>query len=249
MTFYPLKYLFFIAMISIRYLVVAGLFFYFTQKLWAQRTRTAMVNSKPQFKGQLNHELKFSMVTVLIFALGGLNFIFAKESHWGLIYTDIGEWGMGYFIFSIFLMLILHDWYFYWTHRWLHRKENFGRFHSVHHRSKVTTPFTSQSFHWVESFINMGPSLIFPFIFPLHPTAYIIFTIVAFAYNVYGHGNYDFLPKRWRNHALFRWINSPSNHGYHHDQINGNYGFYTTIWDRAHGTYVNADICADDFKR
>lgn len=94
-------------------------------------------------------------------------------------------------------MLLLNDVYFYWCHRWLHRRGNFGRFHSVHHRSKVTTPWTSQSFHWFETAINVLIAILFPYLFPLHPAAYVIFSFIAFLNNVYGHGNYSLYTNIW----------------------------------------------------
>ncbi|MBC7742543.1 MAG: sterol desaturase family protein [Bdellovibrionaceae bacterium] len=200
-----------------------------------------VVNANPRFKKQIPFEIKQSLVTVFIFALGGLNFVFAKEARVSQIYFDVHEYGWAYFVFSIFLMLMVNDIYFYWTHRLLHRRRFFGKYHSIHHRSKVTTPWTSQSFHWVESVINVFIAVLFPYMFPLHPTAYIIFTFVAFINNVYGHGNHDFVPVSFRNRTPFNLLNSPSIHGYHHENVTGNYGLYTNIWDRLHGTYINPD--------
>ncbi|MBC7741351.1 MAG: hypothetical protein H7061_04085, partial [Bdellovibrionaceae bacterium] len=71
-------------------------------------SQKTVVNANPRFKKQIPFEIKQSLVTVFIFSLGGLNFVFAKEARVGQIYFDVHEYGWAYFVFSIFLMLMVN---------------------------------------------------------------------------------------------------------------------------------------------
>jgi lathosterol oxidase len=233
------KYLSIVALVFIRYWIVAYGYYLISWKLLSHKIKKFRVNLNQPFEGQLRYEVIFSLITTLIFAVGGTFFIAAKQNQWGLIYHDFNDFGLPYWIFSVIAMLLINDVYFYWTHRWLHSSFLFFKVHYVHHKSRVTTPMTSQSFHFFESLVNVFVVLLFPFILPIHPSAYITFTFIAFLNNVYGHGNYDFVVDRWKDRFPFKYLNSPSVHGYHHAKINGNFGLYTNVWDRLHGTFVN----------
>lgn len=233
------KYLTIVAILAARYAIIAGGYYLATWITLKKRLTGFVVNSQAIFRGQIAFELKYALLTTLIFGLGGLNFYLAKEHQLGLVYMDIDLYGWGYFYFSIFLMVALNDIYFYWTHRLLHLKPLFSRFHVIHHRSRVTTPLTSQSFHAVETVINVLIAVAFPFMFPIHPKAYLAFTFIAFFNNVYGHGNYDWIREPLRSKFPFNLLNSPTVHGFHHSNVQGNYGLYTNVWDRLHGTYIN----------
>ena len=50
------------------------------------------------------------------------------------IYEDIQERGWLYYFAAFPIMLILHDTYFYWTHRMMHHKLLFNTFHLAHHK-------------------------------------------------------------------------------------------------------------------
>jgi lathosterol oxidase len=233
------KYLIAFAVLGTRYLVIAGGYYLLTWKALKRFIWRFVVNPAEPFEGQIRFELKYGALTTLIFSFSSIHFSLAEEYELGFVYENISDYGWSYWWFSVFLMLILHDLYFYWTHRLLHKKIFFSRFHNVHHRSRVTTPLTSQSFHGFETVVNTFIAIAFPYILPLHPTAYLAFHIIAFLNNVYGHSNYDWIQAPLRNYAPFSLLNSPSVHGLHHQKAHGNYGLYTTIWDRLHGTYIN----------
>ncbi|MBK9295204.1 MAG: sterol desaturase family protein [Oligoflexia bacterium] len=113
----------------------------------------------------------------------------------------------------------------------------YKKVHSIHYLSRQTTPLTSHSFHAVETLVNMSVVFLIPFIIPLHISAYAIFTTLAVLNNVYGHSGYEFWPKSWVLKFPLNLLNLPSVHSWHHEKVNGNFGLYTTIWDRLFGTY------------
>ncbi len=233
------KYFTIVGILAARYVIIAGGYYFTTWVAFKNRLMGFLVNSQSVFRGQIGFELKYALLTTFIFGLGGLNFYIAKEKNLGLVYLDVATYGWSYFYLSIFLMVLINDVYFYWTHRMLHLKPLFSRYHVIHHRSRVTTPLTSQSFHAFETVINVLVAVAFPFMFPIHPKAYLVFTFIAFINNVYGHGNYDWIREPLRSKFPFNLLNSPTVHGFHHSNVHGNYGLYTNIWDRLHGTYIN----------
>jgi len=60
----------------------------------------------------------------------------------------------------------------------------------------------------------------------------LLFTIVAFGINVYGHLGYEIAPKWFRRTWLFEIMNTSVHHNLHHSKFIGNYGLYFRFWDR-----------------
>ena len=129
-------------------------------------------------------------------------------------------------------MLILHDTYFYWTHRLMHHPGLFKTFHRVHHQSTNPSPWASFAFHPTEAIVEGGIFLIFAFSLPVHFLAIFIFMILMTVYNVYGHLGWELYPKSWSKHWFGQWLNTSVSHNMHHQYFKGNYGLYFTFWDR-----------------
>jgi lathosterol oxidase len=66
-------------------------------------------------------------------------------------------------IVSLALMLLLHDAWFYWTHRLMHHPKIFRHVHLVHHRSINPSPWAAYSFHPIEAVIEAGIYLLIVF--------------------------------------------------------------------------------------
>lgn len=84
------------------------------------------------------------------------------------LYDNIDDYGLPYFIFSIFWFLMFIDCGIYWVHRWLHLPFFYRNLHKPHHKWLVPTPFASHAFHWLDGFAQSAPYHIFVFLFPLH---------------------------------------------------------------------------------
>ncbi|CAD7703495.1 unnamed protein product [Ostreobium quekettii] len=76
--------------------------------------------------------------------------------------------GISYLLFVILLLDVLHDTWFYWTHRLLHWKPLYTHVHYMHHRSRSPTAFTGYSFHIIEAAIVFANEIIVCFLFPIH---------------------------------------------------------------------------------
>ena len=89
-----------------------------------------------------------------IFAFVGVGVFTAKKNGFTFLYTEISEFGIGYFILSIIVAILIHDTFFYWGHRLMHHKSIFRYVHKVHHNSTNPSPWAAFSFHPYESVIE-----------------------------------------------------------------------------------------------
>jgi Delta7-sterol 5-desaturase len=86
-----------------------------------------------------------------------------------------------YMLFTVLALDVLHDAWFYWTHRLLHSKALYSSVHLLHHRSTVPTPFTGYSFHAVEAAIVFANEVLVCFLMPVHVGLHRIYHICTTA--------------------------------------------------------------------
>lgn len=230
-------YFFFVEKIGSRYFIVAAMAFVFFYGLLKKRIGYKKIQQRfPQLKDYAR-EIGYSVCTIIIFGFVPLLLIKNKSvvQH-TLYYTTISEYGWWYFFAAFPLLLLLHDTYFYWTHRLMHHKKLFRWFHLVHHHSTNPSPWAAYAFHPLEAVVEAGIFAVFLFIIPVHPLHFYIFFFFMIVYNVYGHLGYELYPKGFSRHWLGKWINTSVSHNQHHQYFKGNYGLYFTFWDRWMGT-------------
>ena len=219
-----------------RYIILASIaflvFYVIQQKNWGFKK---IQRKLPKDQDYLR-EIAYSIITAFIFA--GIGFVvFTKPVlQYTKLYLDIHHYGIGYFLLSILLMILVHDAYFYWTHRLMHHKLLYRFMHKIHHHSTNLTPWAAMAFQPLESVVEGSIIAIIAFIFPVHPLAIGIFLLFMMMYNVYGHLGYELYPKGFSKNVIGKWINTSVNHNLHHQHFNGNYGLYFLWWDRWFGT-------------
>jgi lathosterol oxidase len=218
--------------LSLRFLAFAGtlyLLFY----IWKKRNLLYLkIQQKFPDNKNVLHEIKYSFFTVIIFGLVLIPVMWASKHRYTLIYYPIDKYGYPYYIFSIILMIFVHDAYFYWTHRMLHWKPLFKHVHITHHHSHNPTPFSAYCFHPVEALVEIGIIPLLVFTIPYHVSAIWIFSGYTLILNVAGHMGFEFFPKGFARNKWFKWHNTATHHNMHHRLINCNYGIYFNIWDR-----------------
>jgi len=215
-----------------RYLLFTGLF-YFIFYVWKnQRFWRAKIQQRYPGKKNIFHEIKYSFLTMLIFGMIIVLTIWAGKNGLTKVYTPINKFGYSYFFFSILLMIVLHDAYFYWTHRLLHWKPLFKTVHKTHHLSINPTPFAAYAFHPLEAVVEIGIIPLIAFTIPHNASAITIFSIYSLLLNVLGHLGYELFPKGFARHKLFKWHNTSTHHNMHHRLVKCNYGLYFNYWDR-----------------
>jgi sterol desaturase/sphingolipid hydroxylase (fatty acid hydroxylase superfamily) len=121
-------------------------------------------------------------------------------------------------------------------HRLLHHPKLFKHAHLTHHQSTNPSPWTSYSFHFIEAWTEGAILLVITMILPMHMISILLFVIVGFIINVYGHLGYEVAPKWLRKTFLFEIVNTSVHHNLHHSKFKGNYGLYFRVWDRLMGT-------------
>jgi Delta7-sterol 5-desaturase len=219
-----------------RYLFIAGPAFIFFYILFRTRFQKKRIQLKFPVGKDYLREFTWSVLTALIFSLVAILVNTSYIRPYTLIYSDLGEYGPGYAIFSFAAILIIHDTYFYWTHRIMHHPRIFKFAHLIHHKSVNPSPWAAFAFHPVEAVIEAG--VIFPvvFILPVHYITLLVFMIFMTVYNVYGHLGYEIFPSWFNRHKVFRWLNTSVSHNMHHQYFKGNYGLYFRFWDELMGT-------------
>jgi sterol desaturase/sphingolipid hydroxylase (fatty acid hydroxylase superfamily) len=130
------------------------------------------------------------------------------------------------------LVLVVHDAYFYWTHRWMHAPALFRFFHWEHHKSQAPTVFTAYSFAIPEAIVQGLFGVFYVALFPAAFATLIFFQFVEIIHNLAIHSGVDLFPRTFVTHPRWGWLAGPTYHDLHHRTAKGNYGLYTRFWDR-----------------
>jgi sterol desaturase/sphingolipid hydroxylase (fatty acid hydroxylase superfamily) len=184
---------------------------------------------------QIKSELINSLFTLMISTLTVVLIYFMKGLGLTKIYTDVNEYPKFFAIGGFFIFLFMDDAWFYWVHRLLHHPKIFKYIHRVHHESVDVNPFTSLSFHWVESLLLTIWILPVSLFFPMYVPAFGLLQIWGLFDNIKSHLGYEFFPSWW-NKSIGKLLTSSTHHNMHHSKFKGNYGVHFRIWDRLFGT-------------
>lgn len=192
-----------------------------------------VLDPRPLAPGQLRREMAQSGVSILVFGLGMIFPWGLLQLGWAHLDPDAGGRQIA---LEVLALVAWNDVHFWINHRLLHAKW-LRRFHLAHHRSVVTTPFATYSFHPIEA-IMLGNVILLPMV--VHDFSFwSLFTVPLFSlfFNCVGHANYDFFPRVSYAH----WFAASRRHHLHHACYNGNYGFQFTFMDRLFRTRLQAD--------
>jgi sterol desaturase/sphingolipid hydroxylase (fatty acid hydroxylase superfamily)/uncharacterized protein (DUF2147 family) len=185
---------------------------------------------------QLATEFLFSLRSIALFSTVGFGLFMAEQAGF-LPGPDLAaSWGWPWFVISLVLMIVVHDAYFYWTHRLIHHPRVFRRMHLRHHRSNNPSPFTAYSFDLSEAVVNVT---FVPLWMTLVPTDWAVtgfFMLHQIARNTLQHSGYEIMPARRDGRPMFDWFTSVTHHDLHHAEAGSNYGLWFTWWDRLMGT-------------
>lgn len=230
-------YLFFaLFMIPARYFVIAGFFYFLFYYLKKEGWIHLKIQKAFPSSSIIRTEIFYSSVTMLIFSIIALLIFNMYWSGYTLLYLEIDKYGAPYFIFSTFLVMMIHDLYFYLTHKMMHHKKIYPIVHQVHHISLNPTPWAAFSFHPIEAFIQIAWIPIVIMIVPIHFLSIAIWVMYMMLFNVIGHLGYEFFPKNFINSAFGKIFFSSTFHNMHHKRNNCNYGLYFIFWDKIFGT-------------
>lgn len=190
-----------------------------------------VLDPRPLNPHQRRHEIAAASLSVLIFGVGLLLPWGLIKLGWARVELQAPAWRVA---LECGVLLVWNDVHFYANHRLLHHRLLFRRFHWPHHRSVVTTPWSTYALHPLEAML-LGSVLIPPMLlWPFSLAALVALPVLSLAYNSLGHANYQALPVGWR------WLSNARSHHLHHACFRGNYGFLFTFMDRWLGTALPA---------
>jgi len=218
--------------IFLRYVLFAGIGHYWLRRFFRDRE----LHSLEQVATQARKEMVWSAITSLIFAVFGAVLVILWQNGWTKLYTDLSAFPLWYLPLSLVLYLFLHETYYYWLHRWMHRPKVYRLVHKVHHDSTETNAHTAFSFHPLESVLQ---ALIIPVLLlfiPLHVYLLVALLAIMTVSGTLNHLGYEIFPKGWARHPLAKWLIGATHHDQHHKRFRFNYGLYFTFWDRWMGT-------------
>ena len=186
---------------------------------------------------QMRREIGWSLASAAIYGIpAGIVAWGWQAQGWTRIYEDIDAWPLWYWPVSVFLYLIAHDAWFYWTHRWMHRPRWFRIAHAVHHASRPPTAWAAMAFHPVEALTGavVIPALVF--VIPIHVGALGLVLAIMTVMGVTNHMGWEVFPRFVHSGPLGGWLITASHHQRHHAEYGCNYGLYFRFWDRLCGT-------------
>ncbi len=218
------------------YFLFAGCAWLLFDVLLVRRLRRRRIAQEPHRLAQMRRELLYSLRSMAVYGVMGGLIAFLALSGWTQIYMRVEKYGWTYFVISIGLMILLHDAYFYWTHRLMHDRRLFRRFHATHHQSTNPSPWAAYSFSVGEAAVQAGIAPLVFLLMPTHPAAFSLFMIWQITFNVFGHCGYEIWPRWFLHSRLGKILNTPTHHAMHHERFRGNYGLYFNFWDRLMGT-------------
>ncbi|MFD2513031.1 sterol desaturase family protein [Pontibacter locisalis] len=232
----------FYLLLALRYVLIAGLAFLIFYVLMPKRLLARKVQALFPKQKDYVREVGYSFFTFLVFALVGVVISSKAVLPYTQIYSSISDYGWDYFMLSVVLALLLHDTYFYWTHRLMHHPRLFKLFHLTHHKSTNPSPWAAFAFSPLEAVVEAGVIVFIVLLIPIHKYAILLFLLLMTIYNVYGHLGYEIYPARVVNSRLGKWLNTSTSHNMHHKYFKGNYGLYFRFWDELlHTTHPHYD--------
>ncbi len=181
------------------------------------------------------NEIFFAAINLAVsaFVLGGV----AKFlQHQGIIQFNDAPTSPWVVAVEYALYFFGFDAYFYWLHRLMHTHPIYEWVHKIHHRSMSPNPLTTLSVSPLESFINGGFVPLFTALLTIHSSTMALITPTNIIMGFYVHSGIEFFPSWWNKSWLTKWFITATFHDQHHRFFKGNYGGYTTIWDRLCGT-------------
>jgi len=186
-----------------------------------------------------------SLLLKLIFASSAISIsIYTTKEHIGLLnLIEIP------FFFSVVLSIILLDLIIYIQHRLFHEINFFWKFHKVHHSDMDYDVTTGFRFHPIEILISMLIKIVSIFILGVPVFAVVVFEVILSSLALFNHSNIK-LPKKLDKNLRYLLV-TPDIHRIHHsiynNELNSNYGFNLSLWDRIFKSYTNKP--KDNYKK
>jgi sterol desaturase/sphingolipid hydroxylase (fatty acid hydroxylase superfamily) len=224
--------LIFFIIVFLRYILLSGLYHQILFVWFKEKFRGRSLQTREYASRQLIREVFWSGITSLIFSLSGVWMLILWQKGYTRLYGDLNEYPLWYLPLSLVSFMFIHETYYYWLHRWMHKPGVFRRIHKVHHDSIQTSSWTSFSFHPYESILQ---ALIIPlliFFIPIHFYMLLVLLIVMTISAIVNHASVEVYPEGFHSHFIGKWLIGAVHHDIHHKKFRYNFGLYFTFWDK-----------------
>lgn len=144
--------------------------------------------------------------------------------------------------FTVFFVWV--EFWFYWSHRWLHQSKFLWQFHESHHQSILTQPLTAVSFSFIEKlvFYTCGwfllPTLLSWYI-PISAYGIAAYFACYYIFSPLGHMNLEAVYSLFESlpFEMNHFSSVAMSHPIHHIRYNANFGLITPVFDHIFGTH------------
>jgi sterol desaturase/sphingolipid hydroxylase (fatty acid hydroxylase superfamily) len=139
-------------------------------------------------------------------------------------------------IWQVIFCMIIEDFGFYWSHRFLHWKPIYPYIHKIHHEHRNAVSIASEYAHPVEFIIgNVLPTNLGVVILggKIHSFTTALWIIIRIVKTTHAHCGYKF---PWALLTTLPGQTGSEFHNYHHAKFIGNYSSFFIFWDYAMGT-------------
>ena len=215
--------------VGVRYVLTSGLF-----AAWTARRFPGRLAGQ---RAQVRREIGWSLASAAIYGVpAGVVAWGWQEQGWTRVYTDASAYPLWWMPASLLVYLLLHDSWFYWTHRLMHRPWWFKRMHAVHHDSRPPTAWAAMSFHPWEALTGAIVVPLLVFVVPIHVAMLGALLAIMTVMGVTNHMGWEMFPAAVVKGRAGNWLITASHHELHHQKYRCNYGLYFRHWDRLCGT-------------
>ena len=219
-----------------RYAILASAVWFTLWVVLRRQLRDRKIREATPPARQLIVEFAISLRSMAIFATVAVGIAYLERLGAYRFERMAESWGPAWFWAALIITIVVHDAYFYWTHRLMHLPRFFRRTHLRHHRSNNPSPFTAYSFDLGEAGLMVLFFVVWPMIFPIPWAANGLFGLYQIVRNTLLHCGYELMPARRDGRPWLDFMTTTTHHDLHHAQAGYNYGAWFTWWDRWMGT-------------
>ena len=226
----------FFLVLTLRYFVIGAIFYWVFYIGYKNRWQSHKLSAKSYPRDQFRREIRWSLLTGIIFSVSGAVTLVLWQLGYTKIYTDLLQYGWWWLPVSLAISLLIHEFYYYWIHRWMHRPQIFKLVHKVHHESAIPSPWTAFAFHPLEGLLQAIIIPVVLLVIPLHPYVILVQLVIMSLSSVINHLDIEIFPASMYRNPIGRLLIGATHHSQHHKHTRYNFGLYFTFLDKIHGT-------------
>ena len=149
----------------------------------------------------------------------------------GVLRID-GTGSVGRWLVDLVVLTIAMDLAMYVLHRLAHHPIAFRFVHGIHHRYDQPRPLTLFVLHPLEVAGFGGLWLVVLCTSTFSLGGMMLYLTVNSVFGTLGHSGVEPVPEAWAKLPVLGSLGTSTFHARHHQRPDGNFGFYTAIWDR-----------------